>query len=201
MLKYISRQFSKPTGFGGKISTFIMNRLNQKLYKTVIENIDIQTTDAILDIGFGNGYLIRKLSDKNLQKIYGVDISPYMLDVATEKNKKIRAQGKMQLLLADVQNLPLEDSSIDKAYTVNTVYFWQDIRKGFSEIKRILKPNGIFIHIIYLKNWLDKLPITQYGFSKYTIEQIEEITAESGLSIEKAFEIEAGKSACVVAKR
>ena len=102
--------------------------------------------------------------------------------------------------MADVQNLPFEDSSIDKAYTVNTVYFWQDIDQGFSEIKRVLKPNGIFLNVLYVKEWLDKLPITQYGFSKYTVEQIEKIIIENGLKVERIIEIQHGKSICVIAR-
>ena len=201
ILKYISRQFGNPTGLGGKISTFFMNCLNRKQYSVVVENIDIQQTDTILDIGFGNGYLIRKLSDKNPQKMCGIEISADMLNATAIKNQKKVEQGKVQLLLADVQNLPFEDISIDKAYTVNTVYFWQDINKGFSEIKRVLKTNGIFLNVLYLKKWLDKLPITQYGFSKYTVEQIEKANVESGLKIERILEIQKGKSICVIARK
>ena len=153
--KYIARQFGNPTGFGGKISTFIMNCLNQKLYKTVAEHIDIQETDTVLDIGFGNGYLLRKLSNKNPAKMCGIEISADMLNTATGKNRIKVEQGKIHLLLADVQNLPFEDVSIDKAYTVNTIYFWQDIDKGFSEIKRVLKPDGVFLNVLYLKKRLD----------------------------------------------
>ena len=201
ILKYIARQFGNPTGFGGKISTLIMNCLNQKLYKTVAENIDIQETDTVLDIGFGNGYLLKKLSNKNPEKICGIEISADMLNTATGKNRKKVEQGKIQLLLADVQNLPFEDVSIDKAYTVNTIYFWQDIDKGFSEIKRVLKPDGVFLNVLYLKKWLDKLPVTQYGFSKYTIEQIEKATEKNGFKIEQIIEIQHNKSICIIAKK
>ena len=197
--KYIAQQFLNPTGFGGKLSTFVMNRLNQKLYKTVVDNLDIQETDTILDIGFGNGYLIRRISNKNPQKIYGVEISSDMLNLTTKKNKKKMEQGKIQLLLADVQALPFENSSIDKAFTVNTVYFWHDLQKGFSEINRVLKPDGIFVNTLYLKEWLDKLPMTRYGFSKFTAEQIEKAASESGLKIERVFEVERAKSICVIA--
>lgn len=201
IFKYISQQFGNPTGFGGKISTFIMNCLNRKQYKAVVENIDIQQTDTILDIGFGNGYLLRKLSNKNPQKMCGIEISADMLNTTTIKNRRKIEQGKINILLADVQNLPFENASIDKVYTVNTVYFWQDIDKGFSEIKRVLKPNGIFLNVLYLKKWLDKLPITQFGFTKYTVEQIEKATAESGLKIEKIVEIQQEKSICVIVKK
>ena len=199
--KYIARQFGKPTGFGGKISTFIMNCLNRKLYEAVIDNLDIQATDTILDIGFGNGYLVHRLTDKNLHKLYGIEISSDMLKVTTKKTRKKIEQGKVELLLANVQNLPFESGLIDKIYTINTIYFWQDIHKGFAEIKRVLKPNGLFLNVIYLKGWLDKLPITQYGFSKYTVEQIEKITVESGFKIERIIEVQSRKSLCVIARQ
>ena len=199
--KYIAQQFKRPAGLGGKISTFVMNCQNQKQYKAVIDNIDIRVTDTVLDIGFGNGYLINRLAKQHPQKIYGIDISQYMLKTASRKNRKKIEQGKIQLLLADVQNFPLADSSIDKAYTVNTVYFWQDVHQVFSEIRQILKPNGVFINVLYVKEWLEKLPIAQYGYSKYTAEQIEQITIESGLKIERIIEIQPGKSICVIARK
>ena len=179
----------------------MMNCLNKKLYEAVTENLNIQPTDTILDIGFGNGYLVRRLSKKNLQKICGIDISLDMLKVTTKKSRKKIEQGKVELLLADVQDLPFENALIDKIYTINTVYFWRDIHRGFAEIKRVLKSNGVFLNVIYLKDWLDKLPVTQYGFSKYTAEQIEKITIDGGLKIERIVEIQSGKSICVIARK
>ena len=199
--KHIAQQFENSVGFGGKTSTIAMNFLNQKRHKIIVEKNDIQATDTIFEIGFGNGYLLHKLSNNNPQKIYGIEISADMLKIATRKNKKKIEQGKMELLLADIQNLPLDDFSIDKAYTINTVYFWKNIDKRFSEIKRILKPNGIVINILYLKKYLDKLPITQYGFSKFIFEQSKEITAENGLKTDYIFEIESKKSICVIARK
>ena len=199
--KYIGRQFKNPTGFGGKITTLIMNFQNQKQYKAVVKNIDIQKTDTILDIGFGNGFLIRKLSKQNPQKIYGIDISQDILKVATKKNRKKIEQGKIQLLLADVHSMPLANASIDKAYTVNTVYFWKDVHQVFSEIQRVLKPGGTFFNALYLKNFLEQLPVTRQGYAKYTAEQIEKITANTGLKVEQILEIQPGKSICIIAKK
>jgi len=199
--KYIAKQFKNPVGFGGRFATFMMNRQNWKQYQSVIDNINIQITDKVFDIGFGNGYLIRKLLKNRPDKIYGIDISSDMVNLVSSKNREEIKDGKLQLMLGNVQDIPLENSSIDKAYTINTVYFWQDINKGFSEIKRILKPNGLFLNVLYLKEFLDKLPMTQFGYSKYTFEQIEKITVESGLKIENMVEIEHGKSICIIAKK
>jgi ubiquinone/menaquinone biosynthesis C-methylase UbiE len=198
--KYIARQLRKPTGFFGKLAARTMNKQNKKLYDAVIENIDIRETDTVLEIGFGNGYLIRTLSEKCPQKLYGIDISADMLKTASRKNRKKIEEGKIILKLADVQDLPFNDASIDKIYTINTVYFWQDYKKCFSEIRRILKPDGIFINVHYLKEAMDDFPVTQYGFTKFTAEQMKQTTTESGLKIEQIVKIEQRNAICVIAR-
>jgi ubiquinone/menaquinone biosynthesis C-methylase UbiE len=200
-IQYVARQFGKPTGIGGHLSTFIMNCLNQKQYRATIENLQIQETDTVLDVGFGNGFLIYRIAKKNPKKLYGIEISSDMIKKASKKNRQYIEKGNVELFLADIQNLPFEDSSIDKIYTINTVYFWESISNGLSEIKRVLKPDGVFINTIYSKEWLDKLTYTQYGFSKYTIEQLQDLTKCSGLKIIKTVEIERTKSACIIARK
>ena len=201
IIRYIAGQFGKPAGFGGRLSTFVMNCLNQKMYRSVEKNLQIKETDILLDIGFGNGYLLRRLSKQNPQKLYGVEISKDMIKAVGQKNKVLIQQEKMKLWEADVENMPFEESSIDKAYTINTIYFWQDLDRGFFEINRILKSGGIFLNVLYVKEWLDKLPVTQYGFSKYDVEQITEAAAKSGLKIEDVFEIQPEKSVCIIARK
>ena len=63
--EYVGNNFKNPNGIGGKITTKIMNIMNQKQYKAVLDNINLKNNDVLLDIGFGNGYLINKLLKKN----------------------------------------------------------------------------------------------------------------------------------------
>jgi ubiquinone/menaquinone biosynthesis C-methylase UbiE len=201
LLKYISGQFSKPSGFGGAVSTFLMNCLNRKLYRATIQNLQIQATDTILDIGFGNGFLLNRIAEKNPKKVLGIEISTDMILSARKRNKSFVEQGKMELFEANVQKLPFPDNFIDKIYTINTVYFWENAAAGLSEIRRVLKPDGLFLNTVYSKKWLDKLPVTKYGFSKFTTEELETLTLHCGFSIVKTFEIERNKSLCVISKK
>ena len=57
-IEYVGNNFRNPNGIGGKITTKIMNIMNQKQYKAVLDNINLENNDVLLDIGFGNGYLI-----------------------------------------------------------------------------------------------------------------------------------------------
>ncbi|MFT8313263.1 MAG: class I SAM-dependent methyltransferase [Clostridium sp.] len=198
--KYIAEQFGKPTGIGGIISTFIMNRMNQIQYKSVMNNLNCSQKDRVLDIGFGNGYLIKHLAKKNEGDFYGIEISDDMLKTACKRNRELIKQGKVYLTKGNVMDIPFENSFFDKIYTVNTVYFWENLDKSLSEIKRVLKPNGIFINAIYSKQWLDNIKYTRYGFSKYTPKELEEATLHNGLNVFRVIETKKNISYCIISK-
>lgn len=199
--KYIGEQFGKPTGIGGKISTFIMNRMNQKQYRGVINELGACPKDKILDIGFGNGYLINKLATENSGKYYGIEISEDMIKIASKRNHQHIQTKKVTLEKGDALNMDFKDEFFDKVYTVNTVYFWSDLSKGLSEVSRVLKPNGIFINAIYSKEFLDKIRYTKYGFSKYTPKEIEEVALLNGFNVVKTIETKLDSSYCIILQK
>ena len=200
-VKYVGRNFGNPNGFGGKITTKIMNIINQKQYNAVLNNIHLKQDNIILDIGFGNGYLIKKLFEQNISiKIYGIEISNDMINKTTIKNKQNIENGKLKLSLENINKTSFGENTFDKIYTVNTIYFWNELDKSFSEIKRILKPDGMFINVIYTKEYLNKIIYTKYGFNKYGVEEIEKITKDNGMKIIKTVEIKKNKSYCIISE-
>ena len=106
--KYIARQFGNPTGLGGVLSTFIMNRQNGDLYKSISDNINIQAGETILDIGFGNGFMIEKLLKSNPKKICGIDISSDMISRVGRKYASDIASGVLDIQLADIKTCLLQ---------------------------------------------------------------------------------------------
>jgi len=201
-IKYVGNNFGNPNGIGGILSTLFMNIFNQKQYKAVLDNINLKDNDNILDIGFGNGYLINKLFKKYIQiKIFGIEISNDMVNKVSKKYKKYIEKEQLKLNLEDIGKTSFENETFNKIYTINTIYFWNNLEKCFSEIKRILKPNGIFLNIIYTKEYLNKIIYTKFGFNKYTVEEIKNITENNGMEILKTIEIKRNKSYCIISKK
>ena len=130
--KYVSSQFKNPRGFAGVIISMIQNVLNRAMYNKAAALVCLHPNDKVLDIGYGNGYLLRKLYQKQVVDLYGIDISDGAMKMATKKNKKAAKVNRLHLLIGDCCNLPYEENSFDAVTSINTVYFWSDTVKGLS---------------------------------------------------------------------
>lgn len=85
-----------------------------------------------IEIGVGTGRFAQPFDIK-----FGVEPSDNMARVAEQRGITVyRAYG---------EDLPIDDGSFDFALMVTTVCFLSDIPKAFSEVHRILKPQGAFI--------------------------------------------------------
>ena len=58
----IVSQFRRPTGFGGRCATRVMNIMNRAQYHRVLKELPLQ--GRILDIGFGNGNMLKRVLKK-----------------------------------------------------------------------------------------------------------------------------------------
>jgi len=61
--------------------------------------------------------------------------------------------------LADAQNLPFSNEEFDLVFMVAVDYYIPDLKKGISEIYRVLKPNGIYVNATYAKSNLENQKI------------------------------------------
>jgi ubiquinone/menaquinone biosynthesis C-methylase UbiE len=199
-MSYIGEQFHKPMGLGGRLATFVMNRQNWRQYVGTESVLELGVADSVLDIGFGNGFMLDRLAGRYPCHFYGIDISPDMLDAATSRNKKHIRDGRMSLTIGSAEKTGLADESIEKAYTVNTVYFWSSLDAGLTEIWRILRPDGVFINTVYSKAMLDSLPVTKNGYAKYEIDELLEAGERNGFSV-KMVPIVEEKSYSVIYKK
>lgn len=57
--------------------------------------------------------------------------------------KDLMLSGKVTLHCCDVATMPLADNIVDKVFHSNCYYFWPDLKKGATEIHRVMKPGRI----------------------------------------------------------
>ena len=97
---------------------------------------------TILDIATGTGDFAISASKYTNANITGIDISQGMLDVGVEKITKKGLSNRIQLQLADSENLPFQDNSYDAITAGFGVRNFEDLNKGLSEMYRTLKSGG-----------------------------------------------------------
>ena len=99
--------------------------------------------ETVLDLGAGGGIDVL-LSAKRVGptgKVYGLDMTDEMLELA-EKNRKEAGAENVEFLKAFIEDVPLPDSTIDVVISNCVINLSTDKPAVFSEMARVLKPGG-----------------------------------------------------------
>lgn len=174
-------QLRKPEGDAGRKTGEMMNAGNKHINLWTIEMLDVKPNDQILEIGMGNGFFVKEiLAVSGSLRYSGVDYSEDMVKEAERINKQFVENGQASFVLGDAGKLPFPDASFNKAFTINTIYFWEDPKNILSEIKRVLTPDGILIVSLRPKSQMQNYPVVKYGFNLFTEEEVTELLLENG---------------------
>lgn len=94
----------------------------------------------IADLGAGEGVLSQLLAQR-AEQVYCVDSSRKMVEFGTELAKKNGIENLIYKL-GDIEDVPLEDSSVDLALLSQALHHAAKPPKAIAEACRILKPGG-----------------------------------------------------------
>jgi arsenite methyltransferase len=154
--RFIARQLSHPTGFGGRIIRFLMNRRNAGMNAYAVQQLELTPSDRVLEIGFGGGVALPSLIER-AAFVAGVDRSHDVVEQAKAQFSKAVTTGRASFREGTIEALPFEAASFDKVCTVNTVYFWRSLDEPCSEIHRVLAPGGRAVVGFLPKERMDRM--------------------------------------------
>ncbi|WP_428067901.1 class I SAM-dependent methyltransferase [Chryseobacterium gambrini] len=177
-LKILAQNLAHPQGEKGIEIGEMMNETNIGMTMESIKTLLIEDNEHILEIGHGNAGHVRNILNKAIDVKYtGIDISETMHHEAIKLNKNFENQA--EFVLYEGTELPFEDKKFDKIFTVNTVYFWEKPKDFLNEIYRVLKDSGTFVLTFGQRDFMEKLPFTQFGFTLYNTDEMEETVSKS----------------------
>ena len=163
--KFLLKQLSRPAGFFSTLSAWYLNKGNATQNFKTIDILPLEETSRVLDVGFGGGVsFVQLLKRCSKGYIAGVDVSNEMIQRAKKIWAKKIAAGHLEVREAGVDNLPWPNGTFDFVMTVNTIYFWPNVKSGLSEIKRILSPGGLFVSSSVPRKLLIKYGFPEMGF-------------------------------------
>jgi len=106
---------------------------------------ELSEGDVVLDLGSGGGIDVL-LSARRVGptgKVYGLDMTDEMLELARENQRKAGVEN-VEFLRGEIEAIPLPDRSVDVIISNCVVNLSGDKRKVIAEAFRVLKPGGRF---------------------------------------------------------
>lgn len=177
-LKILAQNLANPQGEKGIEIGEMMHATNIGMTLESIKTLLIEDDETVLEIGHGNAAHVKSILSKAQNVKYtGIDISETMQNEARRLNEEFKSQA--EFVLYEGEKLPFEDRTFDKIFTVNTVYFWKQPIEYLNEIYRVLKDSGTFVLTFGQRDFMEKLPFTQFNFTLYNTDEMEETVSKS----------------------
>jgi len=160
----VAQMFDNISGGYDGLNRIISFGIDVQWRKNVVKLVAAKSPKNILDIATGTGDLAIMMAELNV-KVTGIDISAGMLEVGKKKIAARKLSDKIDMMLADSENMPFEDNTFDAITVAFGIRNFETLEKGLAEILRVLKPGGIFV--ILETSIPEKTPYKQ-GYKFYT---------------------------------
>lgn len=141
-----------------------MEKGHRPVGEQAIELMDIPEDARVLDVGCGSGWATKLMAAKaGHGQVVGIDIADEMIKLGRETS---RSFANVEFQVASAERLPFKDAEFTHAFSMESLYYYADIAGALREIKRVLKPGGLFVTVmdLYWENlpshqWVDQLKV------------------------------------------
>jgi ubiquinone/menaquinone biosynthesis C-methylase UbiE len=167
----------------------------KQIGERILQIVEAKPETRFLEPGIGTGRIGLPIIQKGYSYT-GIDISREMMDEL--RRKFLQIPQNLNLIQGDAASLPFEDNSFDVVLTTHVLHCLCDPFVGLSEIRRVLKPKGIYLACENLlsscqKEFWDSFTqiVSQYRptsqpekkFSPFG-EEIQQVLKEQGATVE-----------------
>ncbi len=118
----------------------LMEKEHSKTVLKFLNSIRFEKPFSFLDVGCGNGWVVRKISQiKNCKKAVGIDKSQNMITKAKSKKKS----SKENYLRTDILSWKFS-GKFDYIFSMESLYYSTPMESALKKIYKLLKPGGEF---------------------------------------------------------
>lgn len=164
---------------------FPIKYIQQYRFKTILKLLGDIQYENLLEAGTGSGIFLPELS-KHCINLFACDIHPnlenlhHLLSHYKISNYDIQKQS--------IQRTSYPDNYFDAIVAVSMLEFVDDLEQALNEIKRILKPTGVFVTICPMESKLLDFFVTYYS-KRRAEEQFRDSRKHVGKELEKNFQV------------
>ena len=110
----------------------------------IMEHYHIQPGMRVLELGCGTGNMWHDAA-KWLPKDASLTLTDFSAGMVKTAMANVPALPNISFQQVDIQQIPFEDNSFDLVIANMMLYHVPDLKKGLSEVARVLRPEGRFI--------------------------------------------------------
>ncbi|MCP9235057.1 bifunctional demethylmenaquinone methyltransferase/2-methoxy-6-polyprenyl-1,4-benzoquinol methylase UbiE [Lewinella sp. JB7] len=111
--------------------------------RKLIAQLDPVRHRHILDVATGTADVaIQTAKRTDAAHVTGLDLSEGMLEIGRRKVTKLQLDDRITLVQGDSEQLPFADDSFDAVTVAFGVRNFENLERGLSEMRRVLRPGG-----------------------------------------------------------
>lgn len=141
-----------------------MEKGHRPVGEQAIELMNVPRDARVLDVGCGNGWASRLLAEKARDgRVVGIDIADEMIGIAQESSASF---SNIEFQVASAEKLPFSADEFTRAFSMESLYYYDDMPGALREIKRVLAPGGLFVAVVDLygenipsHQWVNQLKV------------------------------------------
>jgi len=141
---YVQRLFGRIARIYDPLNRLMSFGLDRRWRAFAARHLALGTGELGLDLGTGTADLsiavIRHSGPGT--RVIGIDFSPEMLELGRLKVARLGLQDQIELRPGDAEHIDLPGNSVDGCCSAFTVRNLTDIRQGFREMLRVVRPGG-----------------------------------------------------------
>src|SRR6266568_9190442 len=141
---YVQRLFGRVARIYDLMNLLMSLGLDRYWRARAARYLALATDETGLDLGTGTADLSIAVirGARAGTRMIGMDITPEMLEEGRKKIARLGLQDRIELRIGDAEHIDLPDNSVDGCCSAFTVRNLSDIRQGFREMLRVVRPGG-----------------------------------------------------------
>lgn len=147
----------------------LAGRFERKYRDAGLQKLNAKEGEIVLEVGFGTGHCILALAQSvgNSGKVYGIDISEGMCNIAQSRVKEAGLSERVKLKGGDAAELPFEANFFDAIFMSFTLELFDtpEIPTVLRECQRVLRIGGRICVVAMSKKEKDSVMVRLYEWA------------------------------------